>query len=255
MTSMLKRWHWILRMQFGIDLIKCIKGLGALPGFIHDAIRYRRLGGTIDAFIPCLHDKNVEGGDGRSEYFWQDLFVARQIFARKPVRHLDVGSRVDGFVAHVASYRQIEIVDVRPLDIVDENIRCHCCDLTKLSAGELQPADSVSCLHALEHFGLGRYGDALSPTGDSAGIRSLAALVAVNGLLYLSLPVGRPRTIFNANRIADPRRIVDMAGAEGLVLLSIHAFAQQEGGFLPVESIQEIANRDYTLCVFIFARR
>ena len=38
------------------------------------------------------------------------------IYNSKPKRHIDVGSRVDGFVAHVASFREIEVFDVRPLE-------------------------------------------------------------------------------------------------------------------------------------------
>jgi hypothetical protein len=30
--------------------------------------------------------------------------------------------------------------------------------------------DSLSCLHALEHFGLGRYGDPIDPRGHEKGI-------------------------------------------------------------------------------------
>jgi len=65
--------------------------------------------------LPCLHDWYEEGGTTKSEYFWQDLLVARMIFEARPERHVDIGSRVDGFVAHVASFRQIEVFDVRPI--------------------------------------------------------------------------------------------------------------------------------------------
>ena len=37
-------------------------------------------------------------------YFHQDFVVARKIFERNPRLHIDVGSRVDGFVAHVATF-------------------------------------------------------------------------------------------------------------------------------------------------------
>jgi hypothetical protein len=30
-----------------------------------------------------------------------------------PVRHIDIGSRIDGFVANVAAFRKIEVLDVR----------------------------------------------------------------------------------------------------------------------------------------------
>ena len=32
-------------------------------------------------------------------------------------RHVDIGSRLDGFVAHVASFREIEVLDIRPLKV------------------------------------------------------------------------------------------------------------------------------------------
>jgi hypothetical protein len=47
-------------------------------------------------------------------YFHQELLIARGVYERNPVRHTDVGSRIDGFVAHVASFRRIEIVNLRP---------------------------------------------------------------------------------------------------------------------------------------------
>ncbi len=47
-------------------------------------------------------------------YFHQDLLLANRIFKARPRNHVDVGSRVDGFVAHVASFRPIEVLDLRP---------------------------------------------------------------------------------------------------------------------------------------------
>lgn len=67
--------------------------------------------------MPCLHDR-YEDGATKSEYFWQDLLAARAIHAAKPVRHVDIGSRVDGFVAHVASFLDCEVFDVRPISTV-----------------------------------------------------------------------------------------------------------------------------------------
>lgn len=54
--------------------------------------------------MPCLTDRYEEGGATKNEYFWQDLLVARSIYACAPLKHVDIGSRVYGFVAHVASF-------------------------------------------------------------------------------------------------------------------------------------------------------
>ena len=62
-----------------------------------------------------LFDYSGNAGDQTGHYFHQDLLVAKFINDNKPKRHVDVASRIDGFVAHVASFREIEVLDIRPL--------------------------------------------------------------------------------------------------------------------------------------------
>ena len=69
-----------------------------------------------------FRDRWDEAGEATGHYFHQDLVVAREIFTRAPRRHIDVGSRLDGFVAHVASFRDIEVLDVRPLHMASPHI-------------------------------------------------------------------------------------------------------------------------------------
>ena len=61
--------------------------------------------------------------------------------------------------------------------------------------------DSLSCLHALEHFGLGRYGDQVRYDGHLAGLGNLTRILSVGGTLYLSVPIGPQRIEFNAHRV------------------------------------------------------
>jgi hypothetical protein len=86
------------------------------------------------ALKPCLHDRYAEAGVTKSEYFWQDLLVARWIHEANPERHVDVGSRTDGFVAHVASFREIEVFDVRPVTIDIPGIRFTQADIVDANA-------------------------------------------------------------------------------------------------------------------------
>lgn len=63
---------------------------------------------------PCLEEKDEESGVIAEHYFLQDLLVAQKIYQmNSPSRHVDIGSRIDGFVGHVASFREVEIFDVR----------------------------------------------------------------------------------------------------------------------------------------------
>jgi hypothetical protein len=65
--------------------------------------------------------------------------------------------------------------------------------------------ESVSSLHSIEHFGLGRYGDPLDIVGHLKGITNISKCVQLHGYLYVSFPVGRPRVEFNAQRIIHPK--------------------------------------------------
>ncbi len=146
-----------------------------------------------------------EGEDGAGvtsgDYFHQDLQVARSIFERQPLRHIDVGSRIDGFVAHVASFREIDVIDFRPVESSVLGINFIQADLTLPPPVSLR-SDSVSCLHALEHFGLGRYGDKIDFDGWKKGLENISRLVESGGTLYLSVPTGRVQRVeFNAHRI------------------------------------------------------
>lgn len=71
---------------------------------------------------PCLDDKYDNAGTWDGHYFYQDLYVAQKIFKKKPVKHVDIGSRIDGFVTHVASFREIELLDIRKMESSIPNI-------------------------------------------------------------------------------------------------------------------------------------
>jgi hypothetical protein len=86
-----------------------------LKRFHRDKKEWLSQGGSIDKQRMILEDFADNAGVAKGHYFHQDLLVAKYIFEAKPERHIDVGSRVDGFVAHVASFREIEVLDVRPL--------------------------------------------------------------------------------------------------------------------------------------------
>jgi SAM-dependent methyltransferase len=162
---------------------------------------------------PCLGDRRSDAGSARGHYFHQDLLVARRIFAHAPKRHVDVGSRVDGFVAHVAAFREVEILDVRPLGSNIPNVRFTQADLmSPLDPSLAGACDSLSCLHALEHFGLGRYGDPVDFEGHLKGLANLKDILAEGGKLYLSVPIGPQRIEFNAHRVFSVAYLLSMVG-------------------------------------------
>lgn len=256
----LNKIHWILSSQFGLDPRRFLLSLRGIPHFVIDWWRFRKgFSGTL-TWLPCLHDRYEEGGTTKNEYFWQDLLVARWIFEAKPQRHVDVGSRVDGFVAHVASFRDIEVFDVRPISTQIPGVVFKQADL--MHSGSLPNVgggycDSLSCLHAIEHFGLGRYGDPIDPTGHERGIANMALLLQPGGTFYLSTPIGRERVEFNANRVFDPRSIIRLAETHGLVLHQMTVIERggvvREVQAIP-DTVQALAEATYNLGIFVFTK-
>jgi SAM-dependent methyltransferase len=188
--------------------LRLLRDIHELPQYLRDYRELRRqqkLSAVPFPFgkaYPILEDKASTAGAARGHYFHQDLLVARRIFAGAPRLHVDVGSRVDGFVAHVAAYREIEVFDVRPLKSTIPNVRFRQVDMmAPLDAALAGYSDSVSCLHALEHFGLGRYGDPVDYEGHLKGLCNLKEILSPGGKLYLSVPIGPQRIEFNAHRV------------------------------------------------------
>ena len=151
--------------------------------------------------FPCYSDHRNKAGDLPKHYFQQDLYVARQIFLANPTRHIDVGSRIDGFVAHVAAFREIEVVDIRPMESIDENIKLLQLDIVDRDSVPHEICDSLSCLHTIEHIGLGRYGDTINPDGWLTALDNLLAMLKPGGVLYLSAPIGEGSVEFDAHRL------------------------------------------------------
>ena len=181
--------------------MKIKKLLKYYPKYLSQKFEFKKLGGDITHDYMILDDYVASAGVASGHYFHQDLLVAKLINEDQPKRHIDIASRVDGFVAHVASYREIEVVDVRPLAKSDhKNIKFVQADF--MNPQDLGETDSLSCLHAIEHFGLGRYSDPIDIDGHNKGIANLVNLVSKGGRLYISFPIGKNDEIhFNAHRV------------------------------------------------------
>ncbi len=165
-----------------------------------------KLGGTKSDFpihksMPCLYDKIENAGSVNNYYFIQDLYFAQKVFKSNPQKHVDIGSRIDGFVAHIASFREIELLDVRKMDSNIPNVIFKQADLMDENKVPTDYCDSISSLHALEHFGLGRYGEPIDPEGHLKGFKNITKMLKTGGKFYFSVPMGRQRIEFNAHRV------------------------------------------------------
>ena len=195
-------------LSLGFDPRK-LSSFKHLARYRKDKKKWLKQGGKITTNHMILFDYSHSAGNNKGHYFHQDLLVAKLIYENKPKRHIDIASRVDGFVAHVASFRKIEVVDVRPLPKSEhENIQFRQADL--MNSKDLGKTDSISCLHAIEHFGLGRYTDPIDIDGHNKGITNLVSLVSNGGRLYISFPIGQRNEVhFNAHRVFNANTIFE----------------------------------------------
>src|SRR5208282_1365169 len=215
MTSKLKTLVSLSKL-FGVDAEKGLGNIAALRWYLSDLRTLKKQQAKSKSrfssgkLYPCLDDKRAAGGTATGHYFHQDLLVARRIFQKNPRRHGDIGSRVDGLAAHVASFRPIVVMDIRNIPNVIPNMTFVQADLMRFPAAHLVGQfDSLSCLHALEHFGLGRYGDPINYDGHLVGLTNMTALLTPGGKFYLSVPVGPQRIEFNAHRVFSIRYLLE----------------------------------------------
>ena len=206
----------ILIVKFGINPVAMWKSIIGVPFFIKDMLlfqmqKYKSNEKNYFSFgflFPILDERFKEGGSANGHYFHQDLLVAQRIFEINPIIHLDIGSRVDGFVAHVAAFRKIEVLDLRPTKAQVENIFFKTANIMKFDDALLNYCDSLSCLHALEHFGLGRYNDPIQFDGYLDALDSMHKILKQGGKFFLSVPIGKQRVEFNAHRVFSMRYLL-----------------------------------------------
>ncbi|MFC1693987.1 DUF268 domain-containing protein [Candidatus Latescibacterota bacterium] len=179
-------------------------------GFFRDWITYLKSEGAertpLGDTYPIIHEK-TEATRFDAHYFYQDIWAFKKIMKSDADAHVDVGSRVD-FVGFLAAVIPVTFIDIRPLEVTLENLVS-----TKGSILSLPFEDgslrSLSCLHVAEHVGLGRYGDTIDPLGTRKACSELSRVLTLDGNLYFTVPVGKPRVCFNSHRIHSPFQILE----------------------------------------------
>lgn len=157
-----------------------------------------------------IFDRFDSAGSIDPHYFLQDIYFAKKIINRNVSKHYDIGSRIDGFISHLLSSQiNVTMIDIRPLPYTIDNLNFIEGNATNLNTIKDNSIDSLSSLHAVEHFGLGRYGDPLDPSAWKNALHEYERVISEDGTLYLSTPIGSEDMLcFNAHRIYNPNTIV-----------------------------------------------
>jgi SAM-dependent methyltransferase len=182
-----------------------VANVRALPRYFADWFAYQDAApGQKISFgdsYPCLTDR-VKATPFDPHYFFQAAWLARRLRDLTPPLHVDVGSSAMMINVLSASVKTA-FVDYRPLHARLSNLKSLAGDIVRLPFRDASIA-SLSCLHVIEHVGLGRYGDPLNPAGSQLAAVELQRVLQPGGRLFLSVPVGRERVCFNAHRVFSP---------------------------------------------------
>jgi hypothetical protein len=214
-----------------------------------------------------LCDDRGAGATHDAHYTPMDLWAAEKVVfdcretdTGHMCPHVDVGSRVDGLCAHVlAAAIDVTHVDIRepafswPKRGWHGGLSFRRDDMRTLATFADASVRSLSCLHAAEHAGLGRYGDEIDPAGMNKAMASLARVLAPGGRLYFAVPIGRQRVVFNAHRIASPRWVISTFAAHGLTLESFAA-VDDAGAWHPEARPEDYEGASYGCGCWVFTK-
>lgn len=221
--------------------------------FYGDMWRYMRLQESRDprgdySLYPQIHDWQATTGFD-AHYVYQGTWLFEKLLERKPQEHVDVGSYI-GYMGFISALFPTTFIDIRPTEAQFKGFSERKGSILELPYGDGEIV-SLSCLHVVEHIGLGRYGDPLDADGSRKALKELQRVLAPGGDLYLSVPSGRTALFFNAHRVFDPREILD--ALDELELVRLDAVLDGRTSVQPV-TLEELRDNVYACGLYWFRR-
>jgi SAM-dependent methyltransferase len=134
-------------------------------------------------------------------------FAAEHLRSAAPAQILDVGS-YRHFILGLLAHYSITTLDVRPRTPIVKNETVITGDAKGLSFPD-GSFDAVLSLCALEHFGLGRYGDEFDARADSRALAEMVRVLKPGGVLIFTTTItaAPPAIAFNAHKIYNHKMI------------------------------------------------
>ena len=179
--------------------------------------------------MPCMSEKNGTTVFDR-HYVYHLAWAARILSNTKPEKHIDISSYVY-FPAVISAFIPVNYYEYHPCDLELSGLTSRHADLLSLPF-EDGNVNSLSCMHVVEHVGLGRYGDPVDPDGDLKAIEELKRVMAGNGDLLFVVPVGQPKVIFNAHRIYSYDQVISYFTGFNLTEFSLIPDNPADGGLI-----------------------
>lgn len=200
-----------------------------------------------------LTDKTKNTGFDR-HYIYHPAWAARALNQTKPTYHVDISSTLY-FCSIVSAFIPVKFYDYRPAELILNNLTSGHIDLTALSWPD-NSVLSLSCMHTVEHVGLGRYGDPIDYDGDLKAMRELSRVLAPGGNLLLVVPVGhKARIVFNAHRIYTRDLVLKCFPDLYLHEFTLIPEAESDGGLVENPGNDLLAKQEYGCGCFWFTKK
>jgi hypothetical protein len=179
--------------------------------FLNEFRRFRSLSDgrfsiKVKDVYPCLTDK-IKFTPFDQHYTYHPAWAARKLAQIAPKEHVDISS-ILSFSTIVSAFVPVKFYDYRPADVHLSNLTSGAADLKQLPFEDAS-IESLSCMHTIEHIGLGRYGDEIDPKGDLKAISELKRVLKTGGNFLFVTPVGQPRIEYNAHRVYAFEQVIE----------------------------------------------
>ena len=219
-------------------LIKRLMRIAGIPFVLADYFKFKkalcqesdRFPMSIKDFYPRFIDKTISTGFDR-HYVYHTSWAARKVKEINPSLHIDIGSGLH-FSGILSAFIPVDFYDYRPAALLLPGLRSLEGNLHSLPF-ENNSVASLSCMHTIEHIGLGRYGDPIDPDGDIKAARELARVLKPGGSLLFVTPIGRRSLIeWNAHRIYTYEDALALFGGLELKEFSFIHEHEKDGGIV-----------------------
>ena len=211
-----------------------------------------RFGLSLQNFYPQVKDKTIQTSFDR-HYVYHTSWAARVVAKTKPKKHIDISSSLY-FSGIVSAFVPVEFYDYRPANIHLSNLGSNRGDLLALPFAD-NSVESISCMHTIEHVGLGRYGDPIDPEGDVKAVKELKRVTAKGGNLLFVVPIGAQAIIeFNAHRIYNYEQVMAMFTDFTLKEFSLIPEREAQGGLVRNATPALLKNERYACGCFWFVK-
>ena len=230
------------------------------PFIVADYFRFKKAQGPgvqrfsislLDAH-PQIKDRTVSTGFDR-HYVYHTSWAARVVAELKPTKHIDISSSLY-FAGIVSAFVPVEFYDFRPANLHLSNLESKKGNLMGLPFADESVA-SISCMHTIEHIGLGRYGDPINPEGDIEAVNELKRVTKKEGSILFVVPIGERALIeFNAHRIYTYDQVIALFGGFTLKEFALIPEDEAKGGLIRNTSPSLIQGEHYGCGCFWFIK-